>query len=133
MSKMKVILVLFACFFTLAIAGCGGKNVNGTLSVTGETEDTVDGTMTMVTFTVQYTNPTESNLINVPITYWVYDGDDLEYTETVYTNNTGGFLVSPGPYTRTGVNQTVRLVAKTGDLVYGASVIVPAFEEEAAP
>jgi hypothetical protein len=129
MSKLKFFTVVFAGIVALAIAGCGGDNVNGSLTVTAGAPESTD-TMTSVTFAVKYTNPTKTDLINVPIACRVYQGGRLIDSETVLTTNSGafdrGYLIN-----RTSSDQVLLFEAKTGDIVSSDIAIIPALEPPA--
>ncbi len=122
MSYFKVFMAALACIIVLVSAGCGGKNVNGSLTV----DSTLDSaeTTALVTFSVQYTNPQVTDLINTKVDYQLFVDGTSYGSGTQYTNNSGAFSIGFA-FDRSAADQVIKFVARTGDLESIESVIIP--------
>lgn len=108
---------LFLCLLlSLVIHGCGqggggGEGLNGGLELTASVSGAI------VTATATYTNPTETNLIGVPITF----SADFGPIGTFNTNNSGSVGVAFTPPAFNGT-KTFAVIATTGNLSQFATV-----------
>lgn len=111
---MKVKYLLFAMLMLLAagLSACGSsgsEGLNGGITVSAE------ATGSVISATATYTNPTQSNLIGVPISFSVRVGSVTQNLGTHSTNNSGsvGLAFSPAPFNGT---ETVTVIARTDNL-----------------
>ena len=120
--NFRLLLISILSLVSLAICGCGqggggGAGLNGGLTVTAS------ATGTFVTATATYTNPTQTNLIGVPITFSAQVGGQIIPLGTFNTNNSGSVSLA---FSLTDFNgsQTVLVAASTGNLTNFATVTV---------
>lgn len=126
---MRNLLKLILTVSILVFAGCGGGNngaggLNGSLTV--EASQAEDDYSSDVSFTITYTNPFRDDLIGVPLNYAVYlDGVVVDNVATNF-NNSGKLKVTYS-VDKTSSRQSLKLVAKVGNLYASNAVTVSAF------
>lgn len=110
---------LFGC-------GSGSKDLNGSLTVT-KAETAADAYVT-VDFTIEYTNPNQSNVLGTEITVTTSTGKIIpELNETfMYSTNNSGKTIYTYLLPKTSVMYVFSIAAKTGDLEGSTAVVVPA-------
>jgi hypothetical protein len=116
--KLKYAMLAVLSLFVLALCGCGssgGAGLNGGVAVTAT------ATGSVINATATYTNPSQTNLIGVPIAFTVQIGGNLYDLGTHKTNNTGSVGVAFTPPAFNG-SQTVTVIAKTDNLTNFASI-----------
>ncbi len=106
--KLRLFMMILITAF--AMSGCGqggggGAGLNGGITVVTSVTGSV------VTATATYTNPTQTNLIGLPITFKINN----VVIGTFNTNNSGSVTVAftPAPFIGT---QTITVTASTGNL-----------------
>ncbi len=133
MKYLSVLIRLFACLAVAVLYGCGGgsgKDVNGSLTVVASSP-TTSADSSKVTFTVTYTNPQKSDVLDTHVSVVVTLGgvqiDSFDY----YTGNSG---VNTFTYTpkRASSDQTLLFTARTGDIVASDSAIITGLGQLAA-
>jgi hypothetical protein len=122
---MRIFVRLFACMTVFVLSGCGGgggKDVNGSLTVAAGSP-TTSANSAQVKFTVTYTNPQKTNVLDTPISVVVTFGGQTIDSFNYYTSNSG---VNTFTYAvdRQTSDELLVLTAKTGDLVAGDGATV---------
>lgn len=125
MRYLRVLVIFFACVTIMSFSGCGGggKDVNGSLTVTASSPSTASG-VSSVTFTVTYTNPQKTDVLDVPVSYVTQLGGQTIDSASYYTNNSGSKTFTY-PVTQSSSAQLLKLTATTGDFNSSAGVIIP--------
>ena len=118
--KLNYLLFAILALFTTIISACGngGSGLNGGMAVTAALSGST------ITASATYTNPTETNLIGVPITFSIQIGDAAPVSLGTYnTNNSGTVNLSFSLSNFVGT-QSVVIIATTGNLSNFASLDV---------
>jgi len=112
----------------MGIAGCGGGNdgaggLNGAVTVTGSQASAESSSV--VTFTIQYTNPLKTDMIGVPINFTVtVDGVIIAQEATNFNNS--GILLRSYDIGKINAEQSVHCVANSANLIASATQKVAA-------
>ena len=116
--KLKQALFTIFMLLMLGLSGCGsngGAGLNGGIAVTAT------ATGSVITATATYTNPTQTNLIGVPISFTVQVGNQSFDLGTHKTNNSGTVGVAFTPPAFSG-SKTITVVASSDNLTNFASL-----------
>jgi hypothetical protein len=118
--------LLFGC-------GSGSKDVNGALTVTKA--ETASDAYVSVDFTIEYTNPTHSDVLGTEITVTTSTGIIIPaLNETfMYSTNNSGKTIYTYLLPKVAVAYVFSIAAKTGDLEGSTAVVVPALAVTPAP
>jgi hypothetical protein len=122
--KFRALFLMFLASGVLLLSGCGGDN-NGSLTVSKQETDAT--TYSTVSFTITYTNPTITNVIDVPIEVTTSSPIAAGYNSrfTIHTNNSGSFTLTY-LFPRDPTNdQFFNISTKTGELVASTFVVIP--------
>jgi len=106
--------------FSAGLSACGSsgsEGLNGGIAVTAE------ATGSVISATATYTNPTQTNLIGVPINFSVRIGLVTQDLGTFSTNNTGSVGLAFSPPAFNG-SQTITVIARTDNLTNFDSLVM---------
>jgi len=118
--KLKNLLLGIFSLGMLALAGCGGgaDGLNGSVTVTAKAEGSV------ITGTATYKNPTQTNLIGQPMSFFYQVGNSPRiHLEDAVANNSGAFDFAFTPGSFIG-SQTVTVIVTAGKLSGFATVLM---------
>ena len=128
-------LILGAALGMSFLFGCGSgnKDVNGALNVT-KAETAADAYVT-ADFTIEYTNPSHSDVLGTEITVTTSTGNVLPVLDEtfMYSTNNSGKTIYTYLLPKIDVAYVFSIAAKTGDLVGSTAVVVPALAATPIP
>lgn len=110
--RLKCLIFAMLLLITAGLAACGSSESNG---LNGAITVSAGATGSVVNATATYTNPTETNLIGVPIEFTVVVGNTAYDLGEYHTNNSGTVGIA-FPVPAFNGTQTVTVVARSAKL-----------------
>ena len=110
--KFKWFLFAMLMLFSAGLSSCGSS---GSAGLNGAITVAASATGSVIEATASYSNPTENNLIGVPLTISVRIGNAIQPLGTFNTNNSGAVSVAFTPPAFNGT-QTITVIATSDNL-----------------